>query len=384
MMKTATQYSAFCAQLRRQKLLRQLPCAGDFSIDFSSNDYLGLKQHPHLIQAAITQAQLGGVGSGASRLIGDQQQALKALEKQIAQSKKSQSALIFATGFQANTSILSALLDQKVLGAPPLVFADRLNHASMHLGCQLAKAKQQRFHHGDLDHLRWLLEKSKASTQARFILTESVFGMDGDIADVPTLVELTERYNALLYIDEAHATGLFGQNGYGLSSDFANNQNIISMGTFSKALGGSGAYVACSRALKRYLINRCAGFIYSTAPSPMQVAAMQAAWDLIPSLQAPAQALLQRAAQLRSQLQQLGFNTGLSASHIIPIILNTPEKTLAAQRYLAQQGIRVSAIRPPSVPLQQSRLRVALNLLHTDEEVQRLIDLLGDKGNLFR
>jgi len=370
-------YSIFCSKLRQQKLLRQLPKARQFRYDFSSNDYLGLSQHPALIQAAIAMADKSGVGSKASRLIASDQAVFHALEHSIAQHKHSQAALIFSSGFQANVSVLSALLDSKVLGAAPLVFADRLNHASMHVACHLSHIKQQRFYHADYDHLRYLLEKYKSSTQPKFILTESVFGMDGDQACLSSLIHLAKKYNAMLYVDEAHATGLLGKQGYGLTEDYGSEIDV-SMGTFSKALGGSGAYVACSHALKRYFINRCQGFIFSTAPSLMQVAAMQAAWELVPDLQPQAKALLQQAERCRATLQSLGFDTGLSSTHIIPIILKEPEQTLKAQAFLARRGIRVSAIRPPSVGPNQSRLRIALNVNHTEEAILALIEGLTE------
>ncbi len=368
-MKKVRPFSQFCAQLRQQHLLRHLPHTRTFPHDFSTNDYLGLSQHPALIKAAIHAADQYGVGSKASRLLSLQQTALLALEADIARSKQTENALIFATGFQANLSAISALLDAKVLGATPLVFADRLNHASMHVACQLANVKQLRFRHCDYEHLAWLLQKNKNSKQPKFIFTESVFGMDGDVACLSSLIKLAKVHDAILYVDEAHATGVFG---YGLTADFKGEIDIC-MGTFSKALGGSGAYIACSRVLKRYFINRCQGLIYSTAPSPMQVAAMHQAWELIPRLQKKAQQLLITAQDVRQQLQQLGFNTGTSTTHIIPLILQDAGKTLAAQRFFEQQGIKLSAIRPPSVPMRQSRLRIALTTEHSQEAIKALL-----------
>ncbi|MBS0290537.1 MAG: 8-amino-7-oxononanoate synthase [Proteobacteria bacterium] len=375
MPRTFFPYSRFTALLRQKHLLRHLPANRSFLYDFSNNDYLGLSQNPLVIQAAIKAADQDGVGAKASRLIASQK-ALKALECTIAKSKKTSSALIFSTGFQANLSVISAILDRKVLGTVPLVFADRLNHASMHAACQLAQVKQQRYRHCDYDHLEALLKASN-STQPKFILTESVFGMDGDVACLETLVKLAKDNSALLYVDDAHATGLFGANGYGLTEDFAKEIDIT-MGTFSKALGSSGAYITCHKTLRRYLINRCQGFIFSTAPSPMQVAAMQAAWDLVPCMQPKAKILLQTAQHLKEALQAMGFETGNTKTHIIPIILSDPKRTLVAQQFLASKGICVSAIRPPSVPPLQSRLRIALNCNHTSEAINALINGLRD------
>ncbi|MFI4937793.1 MAG: aminotransferase class I/II-fold pyridoxal phosphate-dependent enzyme [Candidatus Berkiellales bacterium] len=376
-----TPYTTFCAKLRQQQLLRHLPHDRKYQYDFSTNDYLGLSQHSALIKAASDAAQQG-VGSKASRLITSTQQALKTLEENIAHTKNHNGALLFATGYQANLSILSALLDRKVLGHPPLVFADRLNHASMHAGCELAKAKQLRFRHLDYDHLAWLLNNTRNERRQRFILTESVFGMDGDVADLRKVSQLAKQYDALLYVDEAHATGIFGQQGYGLTADFGDEIDI-SMGTFSKALGSSGAYITCSHALKRYFVNRSGGLIYSTAPSPMQVATMHTAWSLIPSLQPQAKALLAKAHRLKQALQKLGFDVGGSTTHIIPLVLRSAKETLSAQQSLAKNNIRVSAIRPPSVPIDQSRLRIALTTLHDDEGLSALLRALTDFVNSF-
>lgn len=369
-------YTQFCANLRQSSLLRHLPRYKSYCYDFSSNDYLGLSQHPALINAAALAANTYGTGAKTSRLVASCQSQIFDLEAQIAHDKNAKSALVFATGYQANISVLSALLDSKALGAVPLVFADRLNHASMHMGCQLANAKQHRYHHLDYDHLAWLLAKTQSYKQPRFILTESIFGMDGDAACLPSLIRLAKQYDALLYVDEAHATGLFGHKGYGMTSDYGKDVDI-SMGTFSKALGSQGGYITCAKPLKRYLINRANGFIYSTAPSPVQIALMQTAWELIPQLQNQANTVLERATWLRSRLHAQGIDTANSSTHIIPLILQAPSSTLKAQRVLAKQGIRVSAIRPPSVPPSQSRLRIALNPSHDEMALEVLLGALS-------
>ncbi len=365
-------YTQFCANLRQSDLLRHLPHYRSYDYDFSSNDYLGLSQHPALIKAAAVSANTYGVGAQTSRLVANCRSQIFDLEAQIAIDKNADAALVFATGYQANISVLSALLDSKALGTAPLVFSDRLNHASMHVGCQLARAKQYRYHHLDYDHLAWQLSKTKSLNQPRFILTESVYGMDGDMACLATLIRLAKQYDALLYVDEAHATGLLGNKGYGLTSDYGDDIDV-SMGTFSKALGSQGAYVTCAKPLKRFLINRANGFIYSTAPSPVQIAIMQTAWELVPSLQDVAKKVFTAADVLRTRLQAQGIKTGNSSTHIIPLILQTPLNTVMAQRALAKQGIRVSAIRPPSVPASQSRLRIALNPSHDERALDKLL-----------
>lgn len=369
-------YKAFAltnAKLRQQSLLRKLPKEKNFLYDFSHNDYLGLSSHPALLAAAQS-FQGALVGARASRLITLQQKQIQSLEKQIAHNKQCQSALIFNSGFQANVSILSCLLDKKLHGKLPLVFSDKLNHASMHMGCQIAQVKQIRYPHLNVEHLRFLLQKYPRD-YPKFILTESVFGMDGDVAPLGEFIKLAKDFNALLYVDEAHATGLFGENGYGCAADFNGEIDIV-MGTFSKALGSSGAYVACPQIIKRYLLNRCVGLIYSTAPSLVNIALMQTAWDLIPSLQAQVKSLLRSADQLRAQFKTMGLNTGTSMTHIIPIILNDAKLTLTAQRILNEHDIHVSAIRPPSVGPNQSRLRIALSVIHDEKAKNALINAM--------
>ncbi len=368
-------YLSFCAKQRQKSLLRRLPKEKIYLYDFSSNDYLGFSQQVSLIEAAKQACDKKGVGATSSRLIGSHHHGIQALESQIANDKHSQAALVFATGFQANISVLSALLDPTILGAQPLVFCDKLNHASMHMACQLNHVKQHRYSHLDYDHLTWWLEQTRDQKRPRFILTESVFGMDGDVADLQKLIQLAKDYNAFLYVDEAHATGLFGQTGHGLTCEFGPEIDV-SMGTFSKGLGTSGAYIACSNTVKRYLVNRCIGLIYSTAPAPMQIAAMQAAWETVPQYQSEVQALFKRAQTLRGDLKSLGFNTGTSTTHIIPIIFEQPDKTLHAQRILKNYNIHVSAIRPPSVPPHQSRLRIALTINHDDSAINALLQAL--------
>jgi 8-amino-7-oxononanoate synthase len=373
---TLKPYARTLAKLRQQSLFRALPTARHFKYDFSHNDYLGLSQHPNLINAAIHAADQLGVGSKASRLITSQQDQLKDLESAIAQGKQTERALVFATGFQANSSVLAALLDKSVHGVKPLVFSDKLNHASIHVGCQIAGIKQIRYQHADMDHLKFLLQKS-TSVHPKWILTESVFGMDGDIAPMASLIQLAHDHNAMLYVDEAHATGLFGQQGYGFASIFPGEIDVV-MGTFSKALGNMGAYVATNKILYRYLINRAKGLIYSTAPSPVQVAVMQAAWHMIPQFQKQVASLMTQAENLRLFCRGIGLDTGLSSTHIIPIILQDAQRVLDVKTQLGLRGIHVGAIRPPSVAAQQSRLRIALTLAHCEKDIDFLRSVLKD------
>ena len=247
----------------------------------------------------------------------------------------------------------------------------------MHLGCTLAGARQLRYRHLDLAHLEALLEKHKFDPRPKFILSETVFGMDGDVADVAALQALALRYGALLYLDEAHATGVFGPHGFGLAETITLAPTTVVMGTLSKALGVSGGYLACSALVRDYLVNKAGGFIFSTAPSPLAIGAALCAWELLPGLDAQRAALLARADRLRAALRDRGLDTGASTTQIVPVILGDPVRTVNARDALAAVNIRVSAVRPPTVSQGTSRLRLGLSARHTDADIDRLVHSLG-------
>jgi len=337
---------------------------------------MGLSARPELVEAAAEAGRRFGAGATGSRLLSGNTPLHETFEARIAADKGSEAALIFASGYQTNAACISALLDKTILGAEPLVFADKLNHASMHLGCALAGAKQLRYRHLDLVHLQALLEKNTQESRPKVILSESVFGMDGDRGDVAALQDLSLRHGALLYIDEAHATGVFGPRGYGLCESVDLAPSTVVMGTMSKALGVSGGYLACARIVRDYLVNKAGGFIFSTAPSPRMVGAGLKAWELLPGLDAERAALLARAEVLRQGLRALGLDPGTSTTHIVPVLLGTPERTQAAKNLLAAKGILVSAVRPPTVPQGTSRLRIGLSATHTDSDISRLLAAL--------
>ncbi len=343
-------------------LRRQLRVHDPALIDVSSNDYLGLSRHPLLIERACAWARKHGAGSRASRLVTGTSTDLLALEEKLARFKGAEAALIFASGYQLNSSVLPALLE---LGEKPLVFADRLNHASLHAG--LAGVKQIRFRHNDLAHLEELLASHPGAF--RWIVTESVFSMDGDRADIPALAALAERHGAHLYLDEAHATGALGPQGKGLSEGRA----TVTMGTLGKALGGAGAYVAGSRALIDWLVNRCGGFLYSTAPAPAAFGALDAALDLVPGMDAARARLARMGAALRAALAARGIDTLASSTQIVPAVLGDESRARAAADRLRAAGILVVAIRPPTVPAGSARLRFALSAALSDGEFERVL-----------
>jgi 8-amino-7-oxononanoate synthase len=371
-------YAAALESLAEQDLLRRLPATdAPGLLDFSGNDYMGLAKRPELVDAALEAGRAYGAGATGSRLLSGNTPLHEAFEARIAADKGAEAALILSTGYQTNAACIAALLDARVLGAEPLVFADKLNHASMHLGCALAGAKQLRYHHLDLAHLQALLEKHAGEDRPRIILTESVFGMDGDRADIAAAQDLALAHGALLYVDEAHATGVFGARGYGLCEDVALAPSTVVMGTMSKALGVGGGYIACARTVRDYLINRAGGFIFSTAPSPLVVGAALRAWELLADMHAERAHVLALAARLRQTLRERGFNPGQGDTQIVPVLLGAPEAALAARDRLERAGVCVSAVRPPTVPKGTSRLRIGLSAAHTDADLDRLLEALG-------
>lgn len=343
--------------------------AGRTLIDFSSNDYLGLARHPLLVERSAEWAARDGAGSGASRLVTGTSAAHLALEARIAAFKHCEAALIFASGWQANAAVIPALL----AAVPGIaVFTDRLIHASMHAGIAMAGARQHRFQHNDLDHLETLLAEKGADAPARLILTESVFSMDGDRVDIARLTAIAERHDAALFVDEAHATGVLGPEGRGLSALVPGKVDLV-MGTFSKALGGFGAYVAGSRVLIDYLVNAASGFIFTTAPPPAVLGAVDAALDLIPGMDAERAHLAALGERLRGGLSRLGLDHGASSTQIVPAVIGAEEDAMALSARLEDAGFLASAIRPPTVPPGTSRLRIALRATHEEGDIDALL-----------
>jgi 8-amino-7-oxononanoate synthase len=342
-------------------------------IDFSSNDYLGLSRHPELVRRAMAFAELYGAGSGASRLVCGNLTPFSMVEGKLARAKQAPAALVFVSGFQANSTLLPALFDERALGAKPLVYCDRLVHASLIQGCLAAGVRQIRFRHNDLAHLESLLEQDRHEERPRFIVTETVFSMDGDRVDLPGLTRLAERYDAFLFLDEAHATGVLGEGGFGLAKGLAGPRCLV-LGTFSKALGGFGAYVACTPTLRDYLINRCPGLIYATALPPAVLGAMDAALDLVPTLVAERERLAGLADRFRAAMAQAGLDTGASSTQIVPVMMGEETRALTVARSLEDEGLMCVAIRPPTVPPGGSRIRLTFSARHTEADVDRLAE----------
>lgn len=337
--------------------------------NFSSNDYLGLSMHPLLRERAMEYVDRYGTGATASRLICGTMDCCLALESKLAALKGTEAALIFNSGYQANISLLPALADRR-----SLILSDRLNHNSLIKGAIQSRCRVIPFRHNDLNHLKRLLEENMEKGHSRMlVVTESVFSMDGDCADIGAMCELAEDFGAWLIVDEAHATGVMGKRGMGLA---CGKKVDLAIGTFGKAGGSFGAYAACSKKLRDYLVNCCSGFIYTTALPPAVLGAIDAALDLIPGLDEERTRLRFHADRLRAALNGGGFNTGQSVTQIIPIILGDEARTVSVSGKLEENGILASAIRPPTVPPGASRVRLSLSAAHTLDQLHRLTGVL--------
>ena len=386
MARSESRYGAYLDRRDREGLRRDLVTVeardartirigGKPYLNLASNDYLALRFHEGLVERAKQWTEAYGVGSGASRLVTGNLTSFATLEAKVATLKRKPAALIMASGFQANAAVLQALLDRSVLGAEPLVFSDRFNHASMHFGCAAAGAHEIRYRHGDAVDLGELLSQYQDDSQPKFILTESVFSMDGDVAPLAAVARLARENNAMLIVDDAHATGILGEGGRGLS-----DEGDLVIGTFSKALGGFGAYVACSATLRDYLINRCGGLIYSTALPPPVLGAIDAALDLLPSLDAQRTHVACLAERFRVGVRALSFDTSASTTQIVPLMAGTNHAALALSKRLREAGFFATAIRPPTVPAGTARLRLAFTAAHTEADVDTLVNALDDQA----
>lgn len=338
-------------------------------INFSSNDYLGLASHPLVRARAIEFVEHYGAGAGAARLVCGSQPGFAQVEQTLAKLKQTERALVLNSGYQANVSLLPVLVDRRAL-----ILLDRLCHNSLVQGAILGRCRVRRYRHGDLDHLRALLAESAAAAPSRrVIVTESVFSMDGDVSDIDALVELAAAFDALLVIDEAHATGVLGERGMGLTCGKAVD---LCVGTFGKALGSFGAYVACGEKLWEYLVNCCPGFIYTTALPPAVLGAVDAALELVPQMDAQRQTLLAHAQYLRDALRAQGWDTGAATAQIVPLMVGAEGEALALNAYLEENGVLAVAIRPPTVEPGRARVRLALSALHQPSDLDRLVELL--------
>ena len=336
-----------------------------------SNNYLGLATDDRLKQAAQAAISTYGCGATGSRLISGNLEPYEHLELDLAAFKNSESALIFPSGYQANVGTVAALV-----GSRDMIFSDALNHASLIDGSRQSRAEMVTYNHCDPADLEAKL-KMHAAARQKLILTESVYSMDGDLAPLREICFLAKKYSALLLVDEAHATGLFGSNGAGLVSEYGLQSNVdIQMGTFSKALGSLGGYIAASRELIDFMLHRARSLIFSTALPPAVLDASRTALQIVREEPGRRQALWKNVARLRDGLARMGLDTSPSLSQILPVRLGDAQRTMVASRFLLKKGVFVQGVRPPTVPLGTARLRISPMATHSDDDISTALTAL--------
>ncbi|MDO9464412.1 MAG: 8-amino-7-oxononanoate synthase [bacterium] len=364
-----------CSQFKSSKLVLD----GKELINFSSNNYLGLAGDPVLKEAACNAIEKYGCSSTASRLMCGNLDINEKLEKRIADFKRTEAALTFNSGYMANIGVISALM-----GRQDVIFADKYNHASLVDGCILSRAKLMRYPHKDVKSLEQIL-KDVGKYGRRLIVTDSVFSMDGDIAPLPEIIELANKYDCMVMIDDAHATGVLGEKGRGSAEYFDIPEGAIDihMGTLGKALGSFGAYVAGSRSLMEFLINRARSFIFTTALPPSVIGSVIAAILILEMDNTRIKTLNNNASYFRNQLRKEGFNILNTETQIIPLIVGENRKAIQFSRFLMQNGIFAVPIRPPTVPLNTARIRFSITAAHSKEELGHTIEIIKKAGKKF-
>ncbi len=334
-----------------------------------SNNYLGLADHPRVREAASQAALRWGAGAGASRLVSGNMEPHRRLEARLAAFKGYEAALLFGSGYLANTGTVAALA-----GRDEVVFSDELNHASIVDGCRLSRAETFVYRHGDLEHLAWGL--SEAGERAALIVSDGIFSMDGDVAPLPELLELARRHGCRLLVDEAHATGALGPGGRGtVAAAGLSGEVDVVVGTLGKALGSYGAYVCAAAETVDLLVNTARPFIFSTAPPPPSVAAAEAALELVTAERV--ERLQANAARFRAALAANGLDAGRSRTQIVPIEVGAAEPTMALCERLLERGVFAQGIRPPTVPAGSSRLRFTVMASHDAGELEDAAELVA-------
>ncbi|OOP55426.1 MAG: 8-amino-7-oxononanoate synthase [Candidatus Brocadia carolinensis] len=349
---------------------------GKSYLSFCSNNYLGLANHPKIKQASIDAIHQYGWGAGASRLVSGTMTLHQELEKKIAEFKGTEAALLFPTGYMANLGALCALVSRG-----DMVIGDKLNHASIIDGCRLSGATFRIYPHKDVSQLESLLQRS-SGYRRKLVITDSVFSMDGDTAPIPEIVNIARKYDAMLMVDDAHATGVFGKQGKGLIEHYGLEGKIdVVMGSFSKALGSVGGFIAGSKPLIDFLKNKARPFIYTTALPPAVCAASLAGLALIQEDASLIDSLWRNIASLKTRLLQF-MRTISVESPIVPLIAGSAEDAVKVSSKLYENGILIPAIRPPTVPPGTSRLRISLMATHSENDINRLIETLQHVGFL--
>jgi len=338
-------------------------------IMMASNNYLGLTHDARVQQAAMQAIQRYGTGSGGARLTSGSFPLFKELEIAIANFKGTEQSLVFNTGYMANVGTITALMNKN-----SIIISDELNHASIIDGCRLSGARIERYNHKDIEHAEHILKNYKSSH--KMIITDGVFSMDGDIAPLDKLYELGKEYNALLMVDDAHSTGVLG-NGRGTAHHFGLTDVDVQLGTLSKALGSVGGYVAGRKELIEYLVNYSRSFIFSTALSPADIGAALEALTIVKNEPLVVEQLNENTAYMANKLQSMGIECD-DETPIFPIIVGDNERALSLAYELELRGIIITAIRPPTVPVGESRLRMTVTAAHSQEQLDYVANTLRD------
>jgi 8-amino-7-oxononanoate synthase len=373
-------------ELRRQGLVRQvrglsrragalLDTGRGFAVDFASNDYLGLAHDPRLAAAAIQAIREHGVGAAASRLIVGTNPEHQALERELAAFFDVERALTFSSGYAANVGVIAALV-----GRGDAIFSDALNHASLIDGARASRATILVYAHADVSALERLLAVHRRAHRRALVVTDGIFSMDGDTAPLAGLVDLAHRYDAWTYVDDAHAVGVSGPGGRGtIAARGLGGEIDVTVGTLGKAFGAAGAFVLGSPTLHDYLLNRARSFVFSTAPMPAQAAAAREALRIARTEPERRGRLAENARTLRAALASRGVAcTGDAASHVVPIVIGSAERTVAIGAALVERGFIVGAVRPPTVPPGTSRLRITVSAAHTGDQLAGLTQAVAE------
>jgi len=381
-------------ELKEQGVYRKLPvletpsgarCVinGKEVINLSSNNYLGLANHPRLKKAAIEAIEKWGVGAGAVRTIIGTMSIHEELERKLAEFKREEAVLVFQSGFTANLGVIPA-----VVGEGDVIISDELNHASIIDGCRLSKADIVRFKHADMGDLERVVKEVKGKYRNMLIITDGVFSMDGDIAKLPEIVEIAEKYGALTYVDDAHASGVLGESGRGSVDHFHLHGRVdIQIGTLSKAIGVVGGYVAGKKELIDWLNHRARPFLFSTAMPPAVVAACMEAINILSESTELTDRLWQNARYFKSKLNEMGFNTGKSETPITPVITGDDRLAITLSKRLFEEGVFAQSIVYPTVPRDGARVRTIVTADHTKEDLDRALEAfrkIGKELNLIK
>ncbi|MTI67091.1 MAG: glycine C-acetyltransferase [Firmicutes bacterium] len=345
-------------------------------INLSSNNYLGFANHPRLKNAAIEAVKKYGVGSGAVRTIIGNMDIHEELEEKLAKFKREEAVMVFQSGFNCNAGAIQAITEKG-----DLIISDELNHASIIDGVKLSKADKAIFKHSDMKDLERVLKEKRDNYENVLIITDGVFSMDGDVAKLPEIVELAEKYNAMTYVDDAHGSGVLGESGRGTVDHFNLHGRVdFSIGTLSKAIGVIGGYVACSKAAQEWLNHRGRPILFSTSLPPAAVGAIIEAVDMLMETTEFTDKLWDNAKYFKEKLGKLGFDTGHSETPITPVIIGEEAKSMEFSNRLKEEGVFVSPIVFPTVPKGTGRVRCMVTAGHSKEQLDRVVDTFEKVG----